>query len=52
MFEDIIEKEPEPKYCNKDALTENEFKILYCAICNIAKDCQFAAIIECMKECS
>lgn len=46
MFEDLID---EPVYERK-GLNENEFKVLFCSICNLYKNCQTAAIQECIKE--
>lgn len=45
MYEDIILKE---KYGKPP--TEKEFKVLFCSICELYKNCHFNAIKECIKE--
>ena len=49
MFEDIIYREEEPSYNKKD-VDEKEFKVLFCSICELYKNCGFAALEECIKE--
>ena len=48
MFEDLL-KEKGPKYSDK-SLSDEEFKVLFCTICSLYKDCKFAALKECIKE--
>ncbi len=49
MFEDLIDESDEPVYERK-GLNENEFKILFCSICNLYKDCKTDIIKKCIKE--
>ena len=49
MYEDIITDKQGPTYSSKE-VTEKEFKVLFCTICDLFKDCKFAALKECIKE--
>jgi hypothetical protein len=49
MYEDIITDKKGPTYNSKN-VTVQEFKVLFCTICELYEDCKFNAIEQCMKE--
>lgn len=45
MYEDIISKH---RKCTE--VTEAEFKVLFCTICELYKNCKYDALKECIEE--
>ena len=49
MYEDILKQNYDLTYDNK-APTAEEFKVIFCSVCELYKDCQFNALEACIQE--
>ena len=49
MYDDILDPKYDFTFDNKQPTME-EFKVIFCSVCDLYKDCQFNAIEQCIKE--